>query len=291
MNKRISLFAFVAVVIILLFSSTFVISEGEEGLVVKLGSLRVDSQGQPTVFMPGLHMKWPFISSVLRFDTRLQTLEVKSSRIVTAEKKDVIVDYYAKWQIADLSTFYKSTSADKSRAELLLEQQINNGLRAEIGTKTISEVVSDRQSIMSALQKAAMQSAAPLGIAVIDVRIKTIDLPPEVSSAVFERMRAERQRVASEHRAGGQAKAEAIRAKADGDATLIVAKATAEAAKLRANGDVKAAKIYTANYNRDPDFYAFYRSLLAYQDIFNDQTLMILSPDNPFFNVMNNHKK
>ena len=221
MNKKFfPLIVLATLAVILIFSSIFAIQEGQQGLVMKLGSIRTDASGNPVIMNPGLHVKWPFISKVLYFDTRLQTLEVKSSRIVTAEKKDVIVDYYVKWQMTDLAKFYTSTGGDVSRAQLLLEQQVNNSLRANVGTKTIVEVVSDRQSIMNNLRMEATKSALPLGITVIDVRIKAIDLPSEVSSAVFERMRAERQRVAAEHRANGQAKAEAIRAKADGDAPV-----------------------------------------------------------------------
>lgn len=277
------------IIIVTLYTGLFTVKEGQKALVLRLGNLQMNAQKQPKVFNPGIHMKIPFITSVLWFDTRIQTMELESSRIVTAEKKDVIVDYYVKWRITNLANFYTSTSGDISRAEILLQQQVNNGLRAQFGQRTIPEVVSDdRSKIMSTLRTEADKSATPLGIDVIDVRIKAIDLPAEVSAAVFSRMRAERQRVASEHRANGKSIAEAIRAKADADVTVILATAKQQAALERATGQKKAAKIYADAYSKSPDFYAFYRSLLAYQDTFNTkQDLMIVGPNSQFFKYMN----
>ena len=277
------------IILVTLYTGLFTVTEGQQALVLRLGNLQMNAQNQPKVFNPGLHVKIPFITSVLRFDTRIQTLEIESSRIVTAEKKDVIVDYYVKWRITNLANFYTSTSGDISRAEVLLQQQVNNGLRAQFGQRTIPEVVSDdRSKIMSTLRTQADTSATPLGIDVIDVRIKAIDLPAEVSAAVFSRMRAERQRVASEHRANGKSIAEAIRAKADADVTVILATAKQQAALERATGQKKAAEIYADAYSKNPSFYAFYRSLLAYQDTFNSkEDIMVLGPNSEFFKYMN----
>ena len=277
------------IILVTLYTGLFTVTEGQQALVLRLGNLQMNAQNQPKGFNPGLHVKIPFITSVLRFDTRIQTLEIESSRIVTAEKKDVIVDYYVKWRITNLANFYTSTSGDISRAEVLLQQQVNNGLRAQFGQRTIPEVVSDdRSKIMSTLRTQADTSATPLGIDVIDVRIKAIDLPAEVSAAVFSRMRAERQRVASEHRANGKSIAEAIRAKADADVTVILATAKQQAALERATGQKKAAEIYADAYSKNPSFYAFYRSLLAYQDTFNSkEDIMVLGPNSEFFKYMN----
>ena len=274
------------VAFLVLYSSLFVVTEGTQALVLRLGEISKLSNGQPNVLNPGLHFKVPFISTDLEFDTRIQTLDINSSRIMTAEKKDVLVDYYVKWRIANLAQYYKSTSDDVSRAQVLLQQQVNNGLRAQFGQKTISEVVSDdRLAIMETLRQQANASAQPLGIDVVDVRIKAIDLPTEVSSSVFDRMRAERQRVAAEHRANGRSLAEAIRAKADATVTVTLATANEQAAQLRAQGDAQAAKIYTNAYNADPSFYAFYRSLLAYRNTFSSkQSVLVLSPQTQFFN-------
>lgn len=281
--------AVIAIVIFLtLYSGMFVVSEGNQALVLRLGEISKLASGQPDVLQPGLHFKVPFISTDLVFDTRIQTLDINSSRIMTAEKKDVLVDYYVKWRIGDLAQYYKSTSDDVSRAQVLLQQQVNNGLRAQFGQKTISEVVSDdRSAIMDTLRQQANASAQPLGIDVVDVRIKAIDLPTEVSSSVFDRMRAERQRVAAEHRANGRSLAEAIRAKADATVTVTLATANEQASQLRAQGDAQAAQIYTQAYNSDPSFYAFYRSLLAYRNTFNGkQSVLVLSPQTQFFNYL-----
>lgn len=277
------------IVLLCLYTGLFTVSEGQKALVLRLGNLQMTAQNQPKVYGPGLHFKIPFITSLLLFDTRIQTLEIESSRIVTAEKKDVIVDYYVKWRITNLAKYYTSTAGDITRAEVLLQQQINNGLRAQFGQRTIPEVVSDdRSKIMSTLRSGADKSATPLGIDVVDVRIKAIDLPKEVSTAVFSRMRAERQRVAAEHRANGKSIAEAIRAKADADVTVILASAKQQAAEQRAAGQKQAAKIYADAYNKNPDFYAFYRSLLAYQDTFNSKRdIMVLGPNSQFFKYMN----
>lgn len=280
------------IVIVLLWGSLFVVNEGQAALVARLGKLETNAAGQAKIFGPGLHVKIPVISSVLLFNARLQTLDVESSRIVTSEKKDVIVDYYVKWRIVDLAKFYNATGGDPMRAELLLQQQINNSLRAQFGTRTISDVVSDnRSTVMQSLQQTAAQSAKPVGIDVIDVRIKAIDLPPEVSTAVFDRMRAERQQAAAQSRANGQSDAEAIRAQADADATVILAKAYQQAADVRAKGDKQAAQIYAEAYNKDPAFYAFYRSMLAYQAVFNNkQDILVLSPSNSFLKYLNQEK-
>lgn len=277
------------VVLILLYSSLFIVSEGQGALLLRLGTIEVDQKGQAIVKKPGLHAKIPLINQVWRFSTRLQTLDIQSSRIVTAEKKDVIVDYFVKWRISNPALYYTRTSGSATQAQVLLEQQLNDSLRAEFGRRTISEVIADdRASIMEALNQQANQSAKTLGLQIVDVRIKRIDLPTEVSAAIFDRMRAERARVATEHRAQGKAKAEAIRANADAEATITVATALADAMRIRGEGDAQAAQIYATAYNKDSAFYAFYRSLIAYKKSFaNKQDILILKPDSQFFKYFN----
>lgn len=274
-----------AVALLLLGSSLFQVNEAQRSVVVKLGRLQQDAEGQPVIKGPGLHFKWPFISQARLFDMRLQTMDIESSRIVTAEKKDVIVDYYAKWRIKDPALFYVRTNGDPSRVETLLRQKLNDGLRAEFGRRDIQEVVSgERVDIMGRLRDEANTSAYRLGLEVTDVRIKRIDLPPEVSATVFERMRAERERIATEHRAQGKADGEAIRADADRNVTVALAQARRDAQKIKGEGDSAAAKIYNNTYSNDPSFYAFYRSLLAYQSVFNSrQDILVVRPDSEFF--------
>jgi membrane protease subunit HflC len=289
MSKLTSTLIFVLLVLVLLYGSIFVINEGQLAIVMRLGEIKTNAQKQPLVLQPGLHFKIPLIESVLKFDIRIQTLTIDKARIMTRQKKDVLVDYYVKWKIIDLATFFTSTSGNKLQAEQLLTQQVNNALRAEFGKRDIQDVVSDdRSQIMIMLEKTANLSALPLGIQVVDVRIKSIDLPDEVSTAVFNRMRAERARVAAEHRSKGQAMAEAIRAKADADATVIVAKATAQGAKLRAKGDREAGKIYSAAYRQDPGFYSFYQSLETYRKSFaTTNDVVVLDTQNDFLKYFN----
>lgn len=278
------------VLLILLLNSYFIIYQGQAGLVLRLGQLtQVEKSMSVHGYLPGLHFKIPLIDTLKKFDMRLQTLDIQSSRIVTAEKKDVIVDFYVKWRINDLPLYYKRTNGNIQKVNTLLSQQLNGALRAQFGRRTIKEVVSDeREQIMHALSKKAAKTASSLGIQVVDVRIKRIDLPEEVSNAVYERMRAERERVAKEHRSEGRAKAEAIRAQADAEAAVIVANANATAQGLRAEGDAGAGKIYIAAYSKDATFYNFMRSLQAYTAAFsNKNDVLLLSPQGAFFQYFN----
>lgn len=275
---------------ILLYSAIYTVTEGTQAILFRLGSIVTDASGKAYVEGPGLHFKLPLLTQVGLFDARLQTLDIKSSRIVTAEQKDVIVDYYIKWRIYDPALYYTRTGGDPDQANVLLEQQLNDGLRAQFGRRTIGEVVSDdRASIMDTLNQQANANAQRLGISVVDVRIKRIDLPSEVSSAVFERMRAERERVAMEHRATGRANAEGIRANADAEATITIASANTQGANIRAQGDALAAKLYADTYSKDIGFFSFLRSIQAYKTIFSkDQnSLFVLKPENDFFKYFN----
>ncbi len=291
MSVKVKFILIVALLALLvLFSSLFTVTEGSRSLVLRLGKLRQQSNGQTFVAGPGLHLKMPFLDTVKTFDVRLQNLDIKSSPIVTVNKKNVIADYYVRWEISDVPLYYKRTSGNSQEAETLLEQQLNDALRAQFGLRTISEVVSDdRLAIMHALKQQAKKGAEGLGIKVVDVRIKGIDLPEEVSGSVFERMRAERFKVATELRAKGRAEGEAIRAQADAKSTIIVAQANATANKTRAGGDKHAAKIYAEAYNKNPEFYAFYRSMQAYAQTFNTKDdILLLTPESDFLRYFNN---
>jgi len=294
-SVKISTFIIILILLILGYSSIYQVNEGQCALLFRLGALVMNpATAKPYIKEPGLHWKMPFITQAYIMDMRLQTLDIKSSRIVTAEQKDVIVDYYVKWRVTDLALYYTRTGGNSQLANQLLEQQLNDSLRAQFGRRTISEVVSDdRTTIMDALSQQANANAQRLGLEVVDVRIKRIDLPTEVSTAVFERMRAERERVATEHRSTGKASAEAIRAQADANVTIMVATAREQAATIRSQGDGEAAKLYADAYTKDPAFYAFYRSLLAYKKIFNNKqntftNILVLKPDSQFFKYFNN---
>ncbi|MDF1796096.1 MAG: protease modulator HflC [Coxiellaceae bacterium] len=287
-------FIFLAfIVLVLLYSSLYTVYEGQHALVLRLGKLVTDKQGAAEVYGPGLHGKPPFITTVRDFDTRLQTLDVESKRVLTAEQKYVLVDYYAKWKIDDLALYYKRTMGNAGTAQVLLSQKINDVLRAAFGKRTISEVVSgERSNIMTMLKDVANKSAAKLGIAVTDVRIKGIELPKEVRNSVFQRMSTEREQVATKHRSQGRAQAEAIRANADADVTVTMAKAKTNAERTRAKGDATAADVYAKAYNKDPEFYAFYRSLIAYKDVFSQKgDVMLLNPKSHFFKYFDSLKQ
>ncbi len=272
-------------VIILFFASAFTVTAGHQALLLRLGDIEKDSQGQPIVLNPGLHFKLPFIVTVRDFDVRLQSFTVESSRILTAEQKYVLVDYYTKWRIENLALYYKRTGGFADRATTLMKQKINDALRAAFGKRDIKDAISsERMDIMNILREKASQSAKNLGIQVIDVRIKGIELPQQVRESVFERMRTEREQVATFHRSQGKASAESLRANADAKVAVEVATAKTKASEIRADGDAKAASVYANAYQKDAKFYVFYRSLLAYQDVFSHQgTVMVLKPQGQFF--------
>ena len=273
-------------IFILLVSSVFTVDQGSQGILLQLGRLVKDpTSGETRVLNPGLHMKMPMIETVRFFDTRLQTLDIKSSRIVTKEKKDVIVDYYVKWRIQDLARYFKSTGGNELKAQTLLEQQLNTYLRAEFGRRTIADLVSSvRDDVMDALRDKAEQQASGLGVHVVDVRIKGIELPENTSNAIYQRMRADMQKIANRHRADGNAAAESIQAGADADVTVLLAKAQSEGTSLRAKGDAAASKIYAQAFDQNKAFFKYYRSLKAYQQSFHSkQDLLIIDESSAFF--------
>jgi len=272
--------------LLLMMTSLFTVSEGQKGIVLRLGRLVNDSAtGQVKVLLPGLHIKTPFIENVRIFDTRMQTMEITSTRIVTKEKKDVMVDYYVKWQIANLAQYFKSTGGSEFKAETLLEQQLNTLLRAQFGKRTISDAVSGgRDNVMELLRTAAQKQAGELGINVVDVRIKGIELPANTSNAIYQRMRADMQKIANRHRADGQAAAEQIQAKADADVTVLLAKTKSKAQQVRAVGQAEAASIYAQAYGKNKNFFALYRSLLAYEGSFTSKKdILVLDQSSSFF--------
>lgn len=289
--SRISIIVLGMIALCLCLLSLFTIYQGNHGMLLRLGRIVGDNAtGKAKVLEPGLHVKWPFIEQVRVFDTRIKTLDIKSSRIVTKEKKDVIVDYYVKWKIQDLPQYFKATSGNQFKAETLLEQQLNTSLRAQFGKRTIAEAVSGgRDDVMGMLRDRAEEQAGQLGIHVVDVRIKGIELPANTSNAIYQRMRADMQKIANRHRADGNAEAEAIQAKADAEVTVMLAKARSEGQALRAQGQAKAAQIYADAFNQNPSFFEFYRSLKAYSASFSSkQDILVLNEDSPFFNYFKN---
>ncbi len=287
---------FIFLCLIVFYGCFYTVTEGEQAVVLRLGKIMLNSHHEPDVKLPGLHVRWPFVDTVQFFDMRLQTLNVDSSRVLTQEQKYLIVDYFAKWRIQNIALYYTRTGGDADQARSLLQQKINDSLRAQFGRRMLTDVISDsRASVMTLLETEANKNAHELGIEVIDVRIKRIDLPSQVSLSVFNNMRAGREMVAAKHRADGKAVAEQIQAQADADASIMVAKAQADAAKIRAEGDKAASKIYADIYGKDKSFYAFYRSLEAYQAIFSAQqkqnNFLVLKPNSQCFQYFNQSDK
>lgn len=273
------------------YNSLFVVEEGTRGIVIQFGKVQRDANEETRVFEPGLHVKVPFFDRVKILDARVQTLDDGADRFVTSEKKDLIVDSYVKWRISDFGQYYLSTRGGvRSQAEALLKQKVNNGLRSEFGTRTISEIVSgERSELMDLALEQSSQTSDDLGIEIVDVRVKQINLPLEVSNSIFDRMRAERTAVAKEHRSEGQEQAEIIRADIDRKVTVMLADAERNARQLRGEGEATAAQIYAETYSKSPEFYAFLRSMDAYRASFNNkQDVMVVEPNNDFFRYMKN---
>ncbi len=274
------------VVVLALFiasNALYVIKETERGVLLKFGEVV-----NPDI-KPGLHVKIPFVNSVRKFDGRVLTVDSQPERFFTQEKKALIVDSYAKFRVADTAKFYTATNGEESRAMGLLAQRINDGLRNQVAIRTIQEVVSgERDQLMTDLTKELNQVAQnELGVEVVDVRVKQIDLPPDVSESVYRRMNAEREKEAREHRSQGQELAEGIRAAADREVTVLKANAYRDAERVRGEGDAEATRIYAEAFSQDPEFYAFTRSLKAYQEAFQGEgDVLLLQPDSEFFRYL-----
>jgi membrane protease subunit HflC len=283
--------AIIVILGVLASGSLFVVKEGTRAIVIQFGKVQKDSGTEITkVFAPGLYFKVPFIDTVRHLDARVQTLDDAPDRFVTSEKKDLIVDSYVKWRINDFERYYLSTGGNRLQAEALLKQKVNNGLRSEFGTRTIPQIVSgERSELMNEAMEQASESSDELGIEIVDVRVKQINLPLEVSNSIFQRMRAERAAVAREHRSEGQEQADMIRAGMDARVTIMLADAERKARQLRGQGDAEAASIYANTYSKNPEFYSFLRSMDAYRSSFNSkQDVLIVDPSSDFFNYLNN---
>ena len=270
-------------VVALMSMSLFSVDQRQYALVFQLGEVK----GQLTE--PGLHVKIPLIQNVRYFDRRILTMDSNEpERFITSEKKNVLVDLFVKWRIVDPKLYYISVGGDESRAKTRLEQTVNAGLREEFGKRTVHEVVSgEREKIMDEMRIKADQDARKIGVQIVDVRLKRVDLPLEVSESVYRRMEAERKRVANELRSQGAADAEKIRADADKQREVIVAEAYREAQKVKGEGDAKASAIYAQAFSQNPEFFAFYRSLDAYRNSFKSKSdVLVLEPNADFFKYM-----
>lgn len=271
------------VLLLVLGMSMFVVDQRQNAIVFRLGevvSIKKD---------PGLYFKVPLLDNVRFFDVRILTIDTaEPERFLTSEKKNVLVDLFVKWRITDVRSYYTSVAGDEMRAQTRLLQTINDGLRAEFGNRTVHDVVSgERDKIMELMRNKANEDASKIGVEVLDVRLKRVDLPQEVSESVYRRMEAERKRVANELRSTGFAESEKIRADADKQKEVILAEAYRDAQRIKGEGDAKASAIYAKAYEINPEFYAFYRSLEAYRASFrNKGDVLVLEPNSDFFKYM-----
>ncbi|MGB5407795.1 MAG: protease modulator HflC [Thiogranum sp.] len=284
MANRIGFIVVLALVLLVTGAfSMYQVAEWEKAILFRLGEIvKTDVQ-------PGLHFKVPFVNNVRKFDGRILTLDVEPERFLTVEKKNVIVDSFVMWRIADAKRFYTAVMGDERNARQRLEQTIKDAMRGQFSKRTVSQVVSgERDTIMKDLTIDVSAQASQIGIEIVDVRVKRVDLPSEVSDSVYRRMQAERSRVAKTFRSQGAEEAEKIRAGADRKRQVLIADAYREAEQTRGKGDARAAEIYANAFSKDKEFYAFFRSLRAYQESFDGSNdLMLLTPDGEFFEYFN----
>jgi membrane protease subunit HflC len=285
MNKIKLVLGGIGFLLVILGLSMFTIDQRQFALVFQLGEVKRE------IVEPGLYFKIPFIQNVRYFEKRILTIDnPEPERFITSEKKNVLVDSYVKWRIVDPKLYYISVGGDEARAKIRLTQTVNGGLREEFGRRTVHEVVSgERDKIMDEMRNKADIDARKIGVQIVDVRVKRVDLPAEVSESVYRRMEAERKRVANELRSQGSAEAERIRADAEKQREVIVAEAYRDAQKVKGEGDAKASATYASAFGQNAEFYAFYRSLEAYRGSFKARSdVMVVDPSSDFFKYMKN---
>ena len=283
--KLIAAIVVLAVIGLIGSNSMFTVSERELAIQFALGKVKKAD------FEPGLHFKWPFVNNVRKYEKRIITADTTPQRYLTQEQKPLIVDYYVKWRIDDVETYYKTMQGMESRARMQFNSIVNKGLLDAFGERTLQEVISDaRDDIMRSITKEADKRVQSFGIEIVDVRLKRIELTERVFENIFERMSSAREKEAKELRASGQGEAERIRAEAERQKTVMLANAYREAQAIRGQGDAKAAGIYAKAFSRDEEFYSFYRSLNAYRkSLVGDGNMMVLEPDSDFFKYFKNN--
>ena len=271
-------------IIVLAASTLYTVDQRQHAIVFQLGEVK------DVVTRPGLHFKWPLLQNVRVFDMRILTFDdAEPLRFITSEKKPVLVDSFVKWRILDVKQFYVSVQGDEFRAATRLKQTISGGLQNEFNKRTVHEVVSgEREKIMEEVRdKADQELRRDLGVEIVDVRLKRVDLPQEVSESVYRRMEAERKRIANELRSTGSAEGERIRADADRQREVVLAEAYRDAQQIKGEGDAKSANIYAQAFSQNPEFFAFYRSMEAYKSSFRSKSdVLVMEPNSDFFRYL-----
>jgi membrane protease subunit HflC len=272
------------IIVSILLSTIYFVDEREKAIVFQFGEIvRADDK-------PGIHFKVPFINNVKKFDARIQTMDAEPESYLTQEKKNLVVDSFVKWRVKDAFTYYTTLGGLPANARNRLSQRVNDALRREFGQRTVQQVISgDRVQIMTFVQQIIDEEISGLGIEVVDVRLKRVDLDITISTGVYQRMEAERSRVAMELRARGAEAAERIRADADRQRQVILANSNKEAQQIRGNGDATATAVYADAFSENREFYRLYRSLSAYRNTFNNPgNLLVIEPQSEFFRYFNN---
>jgi membrane protease subunit HflC len=286
MSSRLGIVLGVVVGLLILASlSAFTVDQRQRAIVFQLGEIK------EIINDPGLHFKWPLIQNVRYVDRRILTLDTPDTeRFITSEKKNLLVDSFIKWRIEDARQYYISVQADEQRAQTRIAQTINAALREEFGKHTVQDVVSgERDQIMQVVRKKVDEDVARIGVEIVDVRLKRVDLPAEVSESVYRRMKAERESVASQLRSQGFSEAEKIRAEADRDREVIIAEAYRGAQRVKGEGDARASAIYAKAFGDNPEFYSFYRSMEAYRSTFKGKNdVLVVDPSSEFFRYFKN---
>ena len=284
-NRLSAVLGGVLIVLVMISVSVFTVDQRENAIIFQLGEVK------EVIKEPGLHLKWPLIQNVRTYDTRILTLDTPDTeRFITSEKKNVLVDSFVKWRIADVKQYYITVGGDEARAQTRLSQSVNSVLREEFGKRTVLDVVSgEREKLMQVVREKADDDAKKIGVQIVDVRLKRVELPQEVSESVYRRMEAERKSVASELRSQGFSEAEKIRAEADREREVIIAEAYKQAQRVKGEGDAKSSSIYAQAFGQSPEFYDFYRSLEAYRSSFkNKSDVMVVEPNSDFFKYLKN---
>ncbi len=285
MNKSPILGFLILALIFVLSQSMFIVKQQQRGFILEFSKVKKDPDGAPSVYEPGIHFKIPFINKALKIDARIQTLDGSPDRVVTSNKFDLEIDTYANWRVKDFGQYYLRTGGKVNKANEFLERFIDSELRTQVGLRNTQEIVATkREETMAAILEAVKLKTPEFGIELVDVQVKKVNYPAEIRKNVFDEMKAERDRFAKKNRAEGQKTASIIRAETDAKATIIIAEAEQQTREIRGNGDAEAARIYAETYNKNPEFYAFLRSLDAYKASFNSSDdIMVIKPDSEFF--------
>lgn len=292
MNKTPIYGFLLAIVILVASSSVFIVKEQQKGFILRFSQVLKDNEGKPVVYEPGLHFKYPLTDRIQKLDSRIQTFDGRADRITTADKTDLIVDTYVKWRISDFGQFYLRTQGSVERANGFVDRFVDASTRAQFGTRDIEQLIyKDRDETIKAIKAEVAEKTPEFGIEIVDIQVKKVNYPDEIREKVFQEMISERKEFANANRAEGRKEEEKIKADTDSKEKIIIAEADRTSREIRGQADAEAARIYAETYNKNPEFYAFLRSLDAYKASFKDTgDVMVIKPDSEFFRYFKDSK-